>query len=405
MINKVLLVDDDASVREALGQTLDLGGCQPVLAASVTEAKDHLSANFPGVVLSDIRMPGKDGFDLLAHIRALDSDLPVILLTGEGDVPTAVRGISEGAYDFLEKPCDPKHLLDVVARALKTRKLVLENRQLKRQLESALQKKIGFLGQSEAAVRTRDAIRRAAGVAAPVLISGARGSGRGHVARLVLEARQADRQPSPAFHRLDCLSPMGFAVAGFGDGPVLLCNIERLEPGDQAGLLRCITASDRANIFATTGPDPENLVQSGALDDELFYALGVVRIHVPALPERREDVPILFDKFLREEIDAGAPLTANSGRVAAEGLAGFDWMGDLRALRNHAKRVAWGLTADAETPGLRGQLERVERALIEACLRRYSGHATATAEALGLPRKTFYDRLQKLAIRPEDFRE
>ncbi len=128
MSNRVLLVDDDALVREAVGQTLELADLSPILAASYIEAKDHISAGFDGVVISDIRMPGKDGFALLKYAQSIDPDLPVILLTGEGDIPMAVRGISAGAFDFLEKPCAPKDLLAVVARALKSRALVLETR-------------------------------------------------------------------------------------------------------------------------------------------------------------------------------------------------------------------------------------------------------------------------------------
>ncbi len=134
MTDRVLLVDDDRAVREALGQTLELAGHKPVLAGSYIEAKDHISADFAGIVVSDIRMPGKDGFALLDHARKVDPDLPVILLTGEGDVPMAVKGMAGGAFDFLEKPCGPSDFLAVVGKALKTRALVLENRALKREI-------------------------------------------------------------------------------------------------------------------------------------------------------------------------------------------------------------------------------------------------------------------------------
>ena len=136
MTRRVLLVDDDAAVREALGQTLELADLIPVLAGSYIEAKDHIVPGFPGVIVSDIRMPGKDGFALLEFAHAADPELPVILLTGEGDIPTAVRGMASGAFDFLEKPCAPADLLTVVEKALKTRSLVLENRSLKAQVEA-----------------------------------------------------------------------------------------------------------------------------------------------------------------------------------------------------------------------------------------------------------------------------
>ena len=134
MTRRVLLVDDDAAVREALGQTLELAELQPITAGSFVEAKDNITPAFDGVIVSDIRMPGRDGFHLLDYSHGVDPDLPVILLTGEGDIPMAVRGMAAGAFDFLEKPCGPRDLLAVVEKALKTRELVLENRRLKQQL-------------------------------------------------------------------------------------------------------------------------------------------------------------------------------------------------------------------------------------------------------------------------------
>ncbi len=399
--NPVLLVDDDAMIREALGQTLELGGYAPITAASFIEAKDHISEGFTGVIISDIRMPGKDGFALLEYTHQLDDALPVILLTGEGDVPTAVRGISGGAYDFLEKPCDPKLLLEVVEKAMRTRALVMENRALKDALDQALHETIGFLGVSAVSHDLRQRIRQAGRVGSSVLISGARGAGRGHVARLVQELRDA----ASGLHRVDCVSPFDHATLECGAEVLLLCDIERLDEGDQVRLLQHLKTRGDQAVFATTGQDIDDLVHSGVVHDDLFYHLCVMRIHVPPLTERREDIPILFDKFLREEIDAGAQITSAEGRLAAQGLAGLDWSGNLRALRNHAKRVAWGLASNSEPVSLKIQLERVERGIIEDALRRYAGHATQTAHVLGLPRKTFYDRLAKLGIKAEGFRE
>lgn len=400
MNRPVLLVDDDAAVREALGQTLGLGGYRPILAASFIEAKDHIAAEFAGVIVSDVRMPGKDGFDLLDYTRKIDPKLPVILLTGQGDIPTAVRGIREGADDFLEKPCEPKHLLEAVEKCLRTRALVLENRALKLQLDMALNESGGFLGTSAAAVNIREAIQRAGRSNMPVVLSGERGSGRGYVARLILNARGN----SAGLRRLDCdnpkLSPPGTGAAE----ALLLCDLERLSASQQARLSLFLSGLPDAQVFATTGPNPEAMVHAGKLDDDLFYSLGVMRISVAPLRERREDIPVLFNKFLREEIDAGAPISDAAGHGIAAGLQGLDWQGNIRALRNHAKRVAWGLAGGTEELGLSAQLERVERGLIEDALRRNSGHASNTAKELGLPRKTFYDRLAKLGIRPEAFR-
>lgn len=127
---RVVFVDDDKDVREALGQSLELGGYQTVLCKSFIEAIDHISRSLDGVIVTDIRMPGKDGFDLLERTHSIDPDIPVIVLTGEGDIPMAVRAVQGGAYDFLEKPCAPQRLIDAVVRAIEKRRLVLENRRL-----------------------------------------------------------------------------------------------------------------------------------------------------------------------------------------------------------------------------------------------------------------------------------
>lgn len=134
---KVLLVDDDAAIREALGQTLELGGYQAITARAFIEAKDHISRNFNGVIVSDVRMPGRDGFHLLAHVREVDPDLPVILLTGEADVPMAVQGMSGGAFGFLEKPCSSQALLEILERACAARQAVLKQRAEQKSLAKA----------------------------------------------------------------------------------------------------------------------------------------------------------------------------------------------------------------------------------------------------------------------------
>jgi len=130
MTARIIFVDDDRDVREALGQSLDLAGFQVTLCKSFIEATDHITPALDGVVVTDVRMPGKDGFDLLERALKIDPDLPIIILTGEGDIPMAVRAITEGAYDFFEKPCPPKNLIAAINRALDKRKLVLENRRL-----------------------------------------------------------------------------------------------------------------------------------------------------------------------------------------------------------------------------------------------------------------------------------
>ena len=176
MTPKVLVVDDDREVLDALAQTLELHDFSALTAGSFIEAKDHISEAFEGVILSDIRMPGRDGFHLLAFAQEADPELPVILLTGEGDVPMAVDAMTRGAFDFLEKPCAPSALVPVLQRALKARELVLENRRLKRQLETGDPAARMLFGTSALAHELRQRVRATARAKTEVLVSGPPGA-------------------------------------------------------------------------------------------------------------------------------------------------------------------------------------------------------------------------------------
>ncbi len=135
MTHKVLIIEDDPDLRASIEQTLDLEGLIPISTSSFIQARRSIRSNFQGVILSDIRMPDQDGFDVLNFCTSRDPDLPVVFLTGHSDVPTAMRAIKEGAYDFLEKPCEPAHLIDTLKRALNHRALVLENRAYRKDTE------------------------------------------------------------------------------------------------------------------------------------------------------------------------------------------------------------------------------------------------------------------------------
>ncbi|MEL6170987.1 MAG: response regulator [Pseudomonadota bacterium] len=137
MLNKVLIIEDDSVLRASIAQSLELENLEPIPTNSFTQARRSIRSGFRGVVLSDIRMPDHDGFDVLRFAQSKDEDLPVILLTGHSDVPTAMRAIKDGAYEYLEKPCEPDRLIDTVKRALEHRTLVLDNRAIRAELDGA----------------------------------------------------------------------------------------------------------------------------------------------------------------------------------------------------------------------------------------------------------------------------
>ena len=406
MAHKVLLVDDDRAVREALGQTVELAGWQPILAGSYIEAKDHVSPDFAGVVISDIRMPGKDGFALLELVRSADPELPLILLTGEADVPMAVRAMAGGAFDFLEKPCAPRDLLAVLERAMATRRLVLENRALRRELkrgDAAARMLVGASGVAEA---LREAARTAARTASEVLITGAPGAGNSKVAEVIhLLSAAAPR----AFVKLPAagLSP-GDLATGFTraeGGTLYLDEVADLPRPAQFTLIELLETSPSVRLVAGTYRDLAGEARAGRFHPDLYWKLEVMTLRIPSLAERREDIPLLFRHYVQTACEqSNLPVPEIPPELLA-GLMARDWPGNARALMSEAMRFAMGLRPEAEAPqGLAERMAAVERSLLIEALERAGGNATAAAAALKLPRKTFYDKLARHALRPEAYR-
>ncbi|MFV2034547.1 MAG: sigma-54-dependent transcriptional regulator [Halocynthiibacter sp.] len=403
----VLLVDDDAHVREALAQTLELAGLRAIPAGSYIAAKDHITPAFEGVVLTDIRMPGKDGFQLLAYAQDIDADLPVILLTGEGDIPMAVRGISAGGFDFLEKPCAPGDLLQVIEKALKYRALVMENRHLKDQLDSGDAASRLLFGQSRLAEELRLRVRAVAQATAEVLVHGAPGTGTAKVAEVIHLLSAAATQP---FRKVAAasLTPESIAAAfeSAKGGVLFIDEAAALSPTAQFALLEHLERKKSVRVIAGTYRDLQAEALDGQFNPDLYYRLDVMSVRIPALRERTEDIPTLFRHYVAIACEQAAlPVPEVTPEVLAR-LMVQDWPGNARALMNAAMRFAMGLSEGkvAEDLGLAEQLAQVERSLLVEALRRSDGNATKAAHALKLPRKTFYDKLTRHRIRAGSFR-
>lgn len=409
MITKILVVDDDPPVREALGQTLELADFEPILTGSYIEAKDHLTPEFAGIVLSDIRMPGKDGFALLEYAQKVDADLPVVLLTGEGDIPMAVRGMSAGAFDFLEKPCAPKDLIAVVEKALRTRSLILENRRLKAQLETGDAAARMLFGMSAQADELRARVRSVARTTAEVLITGAPGSGTAKVAEVIHLLSAGSMRP---FHKLPAASvtpdDLDRAFEAGEGGSLFLDEVAALNPAAQFHLLNLLEGATGPRLITGTYRDIDAEVAAGRFNPDLFYKLDVMRVRIPALRERPEDIPVLFRHYVSIAAEQAALTPPEVTPDVVARLMAQDWPGNARSLMNAAMRFAMGLgdVEEEETAadGLAAQLARVERSLLIEALKRAEGRATEAAKALKLPRKTFYDKLARHNIRAENFR-
>ncbi len=407
MTMRVLIVDDDPAVREAMGQTVELEGLIPVLAGSFLAAKDHLGPMFDGIVVTDMRMPGRDGFHLLEFARTVDPDLPVILLTGEGDIPMAVKAMGKGAYDFLEKPCAPSAFIAVVSRALKSRALVLENRRLAAAVEKGDAASRMLRGVSTKSAEMRDQVRRIARAGTDALITGERGSGTPKVAEVIhLLSHTADRPFVK--HNAGLLDVAGLQAAldaGAG-GTLYLDEIAKLGGDVQFALAAAFEQGAGLRVLAGSTVPLDDAVASGQFHEDLFYHFDIMRLHIPNLRDRSEDIPVLFQHYVEQACEQANLPVPQIGADVMAGLMAQDWPGNARALMNAAMRFAMGLDDGdgAIGQGLAAQMAQVERSLLIAALQRNQGRAGDTAADLQLPRKTFYDKLGRHGLKPEDYR-
>jgi two-component system, NtrC family, C4-dicarboxylate transport response regulator DctD len=433
---RVLLVDDDPDLRGSTAQALELAGISALEFASAERAAEMVSFGFPGVVLTDIRMPGMDGMTLLDRVHEVDRDLPVILMTGHGDVQLAVRAMRQGAHDFIEKPFSVSQLTEILARALDYRRLVLENRVLRAAAGQQDDLEQRLVGRSNPMIDLRRRIRTLGPAEADVLIIGDTGVGKEVVARALHDLSPRARRP---FVVIDCAAIPAALIESelFGHEPgafpgamrtrygkfeharggtVLLDDIGSMPMELQGKLLRVIQertisrlGSNEVHpldlrIMATSRLPLETEVAAARFRADLFYRLNVVSLQVPTLAQRREDVALLFLRLLAE---AGARHRIDPPQVPPAliaSLAARDWPGNVRELRNVADRVALGLSMDPDTaPSGRAQRlsERVadfERREIEAALAAHNGVLRPVYESLGLSRKTLYEKMQKLGI-------
>ncbi|SMO91694.1 sigma-54-dependent transcriptional regulator [Paracoccus laeviglucosivorans] len=438
-VRLVRLVDDDTDLLAAQTQALRVAGFVAQPYASAEAALDGLTPDWPGVVLSDVRMPGMDGFAFFQRLHQMDPELPVILLTGHADVPMAVTALKQGAYDFLSKPLGADQLAAALNRACQSRALVMENRTLRRERQESFAEETRLVGQSAVMQHLRDSIARLAEAGGDLLIVGPGGSGKETVARAI--HRQSPRRVRGFVHiACETLDDARFEAEFLGQEPggrqariagrlekahrgtLYLDGIDRLAPALQARLVALIEAGEfwpmgaaaprplDLRVIASVGAEPERLVRDGGLRADLYYRLSGVVLQLPALADRREDMLDLFRHFM---LEAGARLKLHappmSPAVRAR-LSSHDWPGNLRELRQFAEAHVLGLPAfdapEPDTPqqGLADMVQDYESGLIREALRLAGGNATRAMERLQLPRKTFYDKLTRHGIKPADYR-
>lgn len=439
-IGSVIFVDDDALVRAANVQALQLAGIDVEAFDGATAALPHIVPDFNGVVVSDIRMPHIDGLQFFRMIHDIDASIPVILITGHGDVPMAVAALKDGAHDFLAKPFAGDHLIASIRRALERRQLELDNRHLRAMIDEPASES-AFIGQAPAIVRLREAIDQVASANVDVLIEGETGVGKELVA-LMLHRKSARRGhpfvtinggalPGTSADRqlFGDESPEASREARRGQierahrGTLFLDEIDRLDAEQQAAMLRVIEEREVTpvgsitprqvdlRVIATARQDLQGATQSGAFRQDLFYAINIVRLRIPPLRERRNDIPLLYAHFVDEACTQlrrpPSPLSDRDRRYLLE----HDWPGNVRELRSFAFQSVLGLNRETSKPAQAENIatlpERVgqfEALAIRSALEDCAGSVPKALEHLGLPRKTFYDKLRRYGIVIDEFR-
>ncbi|AAY94033.1 sigma-54-dependent Fis family transcriptional regulator [Pseudomonas protegens] len=440
MLNSVIVVDDEASIRTAVEQWLSLSGFEVQLFSRAEDCLAQLPKNFPGVILSDVRMPGISGLELLAQVQRLDPDLPIILLTGHGDVPMAVEAMRDGAYDFLEKPFSPDTLLSSLRRALDKRRLVLENRRLHQQADSRAKLDATLLGVSRALQTLRRQVLELAALPVNVLIRGETGSGKELIARCLHDFGPRAGKP---FVALNCaaIPEQLFEAELFGHesgaftgaqgkrigkleyadgGTLFLDEIESMPLAQQVKLLRVLQeqklerlGSNQSikvdlRIIAATKPDLLDEARAGRFREDLAYRLTVAELRLPPLRERREDIPLLYEHFAQNAGERLGRSVAPLSGAQLSRLLSHDWPGNVRELANAAERQVLGLgepEPDAIEPGqsLAAQQEAFEAQCLRAALSRHKGDIKAVLNELQLPRRTLNEKMQRHGLTREQF--
>jgi DNA-binding NtrC family response regulator len=436
---KVAIVDDEADMRQSISQWLALSGFDTETYGSAEEALKGIGADFPGVVVSDIRMPGMDGMAFLKKLMGQDSGLPVILITGHGDVPMAVEAMRVGAFDFLEKPFNPDRMTELAKRATQARRLTLDNRALRRELSdgSMLMKKL--IGGSAVMERLREDILDLGQADGHVLIDGETGTGKTLVAHAL---HAVGPRAGKKFVTISCaawsedqLSARLFGPSEDGTIPLVeearggtLCleDIEALSSSLQARLLTMINEQGtppETRIIAICNEHAQDKTVEDALRPDLYYRIGAMKITLPPLRARGEDILTLFTRLseeFAEEYGCEAPQV--TAQEAAQ-LLQAPWPGNVRQLVNIAERavlqnrrgsgsIASLLMADNEAAGpamttegkpLKEYVDTFERMLIDNTMRRHKGSIVAVMEELCLPRRTLNEKMAKYGLSRSDY--
>lgn len=446
----VIFIDDDAAIRQVMLQTLSLENLQAKGYADGLTALKDIKADFQGVVLCDFHMPELDGLQVLAKIREIDQSIPFIMLTGQGDISTAVTAMQQGAYDFIEKPFNHDELIELLKHALEKRQLAIENRMLKAQLRQFVRPGPRLLGgQSPSMKRVLSMLESLVDTSADILLSGETGAGKDAIARYIHETSPRSQYNFVAINcgavpeNLIESELFGHEVGAFTGaekkrigkfehahkGTIFLDELESMPLPLQVKLLRVLeerkverlgsnsSIDVDVRIIAATKADLHKLSERGEFREDLYYRLNVIQIDIPPLRERKEDIPMLFHHFA---LIAAARYDRESIPLDTQQVAQLlqhSWPGNVRELRNRAERyVLMGPTAleDAQATyatdvagrqTLTEVVDAFERSVLQNALQACQGSIKDTMIHLGLARKTLYDKMKKHGLDKAQFKD
>lgn len=435
---RVLVVEDDRDYRRSLVTALGLGGYEAIAAESLTDAQRLLKQMRPHVVLTDLFLGDVDGFAVLEAVHAADPAIPVLLMSGHGDVPTAIRAMQAGAHDFLEKPFARDQLYAALRLAVQHRLMKLEHDALEDRLQTLAELEQMLLGKSAQMAALRRLIAQIAPTTAEVTIIGETGTGKDLVARAL---HRFSGRPGP-FVTVDCASipPTLFESELFGyeaglftgavkqrvgrieaahGGTVFFDEIDAMPLDLQAKILRVLQekqverlgsthpVSVDIRVIAASKVDLPAHADAGLFRPDLVFRLNTVTLRVPALRERREDIALLLQHFLQT---IGVREDDDATRAVAQlhtSLLAHDWPGNVRELHNVAEQLHFGVPV--ALPGapshdrpqtLADTLQAVEKAVIEDALRRHGGNTAAVCNELRLGLTTLYRKFKQFGLEP-----
>lgn len=435
----VVLIDDDADVRGSTAQMLRLSGFEVMAFAAAATALKYVSPSFEGVIVSDVRMPKIDGNELLGIVRDIDPEIPVIFITGHGDVRMAMAAVHDGARDYLTKPFDPKDLSASVRRAVAGRIAAIESRSLRKSIDASDCNGV-LSGVSKRVARLKEEIAQIAESHADILVVGETGVGKNSIVLAIHNASARRRKP---ILTLNCAAMPDASLetelfgsepgSGVGvyrrragrieqaqGGDLVIDDVDFASPTLQNFLhvllstrkVRAVGAASDTDVdfraISTARPGLIDLVQRGVFRTDLYYCLDVVSISVPPLRERAEDVPTIFAAFLKQAEDRFQRRLGAISDSVRRRLTEHVWPGNLRELNAFAERVVLGFDAASGEPvaqmPLPQRVEQFERGVLIDALTAAGGDVRTAIQALGIPRKTFYDKLVRHGINLGEFR-